>query len=991
MVPFLQQVVDYYYNTSENFSNKCFIFPNRRSIVFFRKYIVDAISSKRVCAGIGEPKPMILPQMYTINDFFIKSIQANLADKITLLVILYDCYKKLNEKAESLDEFVYWGDVLLGDFNDVDKYLVDPKKLFQNISDLKALQDDFSYLTPNQRQAIETFINHFKTGTLQHIPSLNSESKNVKEEFKQIWNIMLQLYEDFNRALEKKNLAYEGKIYRQLVTLIEEKSIIDILDERYPNIDSYCFVGLNALNECEKKLLKSMQRAGIAEFCWDYSSDMIKDEHNKSSLFMSQNIKDFPQAINFDIQGLPETKFNILSVPSSYGQTKHVNQIIQELNKGKEDIGLSTAVILPDETLLMPLLNSLDTNINNINVTMGYPMSESEIYVLMSQVNELQLNIRKIGSEIYFYHKQVWNLFSNGLFKRLIEDKQEAAKSIARIKKEAKSYIHISDLRASDEKLFELIFTAVLEDKKKASKEQLVLLANYQQAILTEVAIRLAQQPEMHHEIYFAKEYYGSINRLKVMDLDIIPTTYFKLLSSILFTVYVPFNGEPLKGLQIMGPLETRALDFNNIIILSTNEGIFPRRSVSSSFIPPELRKGFSLPTYEYQDAVWAYYFYRLISRAENVWMLYDSSAEGIKSGEESRYIKQLRYHYGVKLNSYISDSKTQAIPINDDAVIKTPEIINDIKNLIYSASSIQKYINCPMQFYYSYIEKLKKQDEVVESMDFAMIGTVYHKTMQALYFSEDAMRPDVKFDQNYRANEQAMSQVDLLYLKKWVKETDKIKQRVISFMKEELNTDVIEGGDLIVQSVIMKYVIKTIEADIKILQRARKSFFTIRGLERKINTTLYGLKFTGVIDRVDSLGTSDVIRLSDYKSGSDNPNILDISDDKVAKKNVDLIFHEKGKIRGKHKAGLQFFIYDKLIEASDGIPLSLITNTMYAVSVFFKEDVLICPTYQNFLELMDIELSARLAELQNPNVPFERTQDVENCTFCDFKMICGR
>ncbi len=951
---------------------------------------MDAVISMRPCGGIGEAKPILLPQMYTINDFFINTIQANVADKITQLVLLYGCYKKLNKKAESLDEFVFWGDILLGDFNDVDKYLVDPEQLFQNISDLKKIEDDFSYLTPNQRKAIESFIKHFKEGTAKHT-SLDSKGINVKEEFVQIWNIMYKLYVDFNEVLERKSLAYEGKVYSEFVERIKEHSVVDILNSRYPNVESFCFVGLNALNECEKYVLKSMQQAGLAEFCWDYTSDMIKDEHNKSSFFMSQNVIDFPQSIDFDVDGLPETTFNVLSVPSSYGQTKHVNQIIQSLTKSGEELGLSTAVVLPDEVLLIPLLNSIHPSIESINVTMGYPMPESEIYVFMTQINDLQLHIRRKEGKTYFYHKQVWNLFSNGLFNRLLEGNDKAKELINTIKKSAKHYVDKDELRLETETLFELIFTPVIEDMSLVNKDQILKLAKYQQAILSYVASKIVDNVAMLHEIDFAKEYYSSINRLKAMDLEILPSTYFKLLSSILSTISVPFNGEPLNGLQVMGPLETRALDFKNVIILSMNEGVFPKRNVSSSFIPPELRRGFSLPTYEFQDAVWAYYFYRLISRAENVWMIYDSRTEGLQSGEESRYIKQLRYHFGVKINSYVSDTRTQVLEFKDEVVVKTPEILKKIKELTYSASAIQNYINCPMSFYYSSIEKLRKEDEVVESMDASMIGNVYHSTMQALYFSDEAMDPDVDLDEYIKVNK-GMSVVSLEYLKKWRKQTKAIKQRVGSFITKELKTDEIIGRNLIVQNVIVKYVERTIGADIKLLEDLKEDHFTIKGLEEKVNVELYGLNFFGIIDRIDVVGKNGNLRLSDYKSGKDNPEVLNVgSGEDDVKKVVEEIFSNKSKVRREKKAGLQFFIYNKMIAKKYNIKVTSLVNSMYSASALFKEDLIICPVNQVFTDLIDEKLGLCLNDLQNPEIPFRRTEDIENCKWCDFKMICGR
>jgi hypothetical protein len=328
--------------------------------------------------------------------------------------------------------------------------------------------------------------------------------------------------------------------------------------------------------------------------------------------------------------------------------------------------------------------------------------------------------------------------------------------------------------------------------------------------------------------------------------------------------VAVPFKGEPLKGLQIMGPLETRALDFRNVIIMSCNEGVFPRKNVSSSFIPPELRKGFGLPTYEYQDAVWAYYFYRLVTRAENVWLLYDSRTESLKKGEESRYIKQLRYHFGVKLNEYVADAEP-GMPVGKDKVVeKTPEMMETILSRTYSPSSIQNYISCPMKFYYASVAKLKKDQEVAEQMDSSMIGTVYHNTMWALMTSEEMMLSLEPMDklQNDIPNQQYKITKD--YLKSWIDREEDIKTKVETLMCQAMGVDEVTGRNLVIRNVIVKYVLKTLQRDIELLENRGEEHFTIIGLERKCSIDVYGLNFYGVMDRVDRIGDGGPIRIVD-------------------------------------------------------------------------------------------------------------------------------
>lgn len=976
MIPFLKQVADHYYSEA-GIENRCFIFPNRRSMVFFKKYLTEAVVA-------ASDKPLRMPRLLTVNEFFSKVAPVSVADRVTLLVILYDCYVKLNPKAESLDDFIFWGDIILGDFNDVDKYLADPKQLFANVADYKNIQDTFEYLTENQRKAIQSFVGHFTEKRVKKTD--NPNAKDVSQAFLMIWNLMYPLYLEFNKVLEQKGLAYEGMVYRRLTEMTESKCVADLLADVYGS-SSYVFVGLNALNECEKTVMGRMRDAGVAEFCWDYSGDMISSDLNKSSYFMSQNVKSFKQAFEMDSDAGTCPNFNVLSVPSSYSQVKQVSEILDRV--GAKSAPSDCAIVLPDEGLLMPLLNSIPPEIEDINVTMGYPMSASELWALMSDIMKMQIHVRRKDGECRFYHKHVWSVFSNALFRRLVEgESMEACRDkIAQIKQAAKYYIPQSEL--SGFPIFDVIFKPVVDDMTLADKEQIRKLAEYQQSVISYIAPRLSKDMNVALEADFAKEYWCAVNRLKAMDLAILPATYVRLLDSLLAVVSVPFSGEPLRGLQIMGPLETRALDFRNVVILSCNEGMFPRRSVSSSFIPPELRRGFGLPTYEYQDAVWAYYFYRLISRAENVWMLYDSRTEGLKGGEESRYIKQLRYHFNVPVNSYIADAEP-GLPDEEGHIIeKTPQMLEEIASSYISPSALQNYISCPMRFYYYTVAKLKKDKDVAESMDHAMIGNVYHNAMWALFTSEEEMLSDKVYDKR-EVKPKPMDKVTVQYLKSWLSREKDIRSKVVSLMCEELGTDEIVGRNLVTVNVIVRYVLETIKRDIELLGLHCADHFEIIGLERPLKTTLHGMNFYGVADRIDRIGGRGNVRMVDYKSGMDDPSVL-ATDDNHAEDVAELIFAGGGDKRKKVKAGLQFFIYDKMLDANGIADMNNVSNTMYATAGLFSAPPQVCPLNHKFASEMDQRLESLLKEIQSPQVPFTMTDDAANCEYCDFKMICGR
>jgi hypothetical protein len=534
-----------------------------------------------------------------------------------------------------------------------------------------------------------------------------------------------------------------------------------------------------------------------------------------------------------------------------------------------------------------------------------------------------------------------------------------------------------------------MVFRPVACDLSSASRTQTDALASYLQETVAFLAAALSDDVDMAIEVEFARKYYSSINSLRAKRLEIMPATLIRLIESMMSGATIPFKGEPLKGLQIMGPLETRALDFRNVMILSCNEGMFPRRNVSSSFIPPELRKAFRLPTYEYQDAVWAYYFYRLVSRAENVWMVYDSRTEGLKRGEESRYIKQLRYHFEADVKFHVAGAGLASVSESDGDLAKTDAMMDRINTMTYSASALQNYVICPMKFCYTSVLQLKKDEDVAESLDNAMIGNVYHNTMWALYYGEDAMASDGPFEKLQSHNDVGMKHVSRDYLSSWLEREDEIKAKVMSLMRAELNADEIAGRDLVVQRVIVRYVIETLKKDIAVLDAHSVSSFDIYGLEKKVATDIHGVRFFGVIDRMDSV-LPGLLRLVDYKSGADEPKVIAVSDGS-AETAVSRIFDAPYKTRKDNKAALQFYIYDRMVQEAGLAEGMQICNCMYSTSDLFRNRPEAYLLSERFAQLMDERLEAMLDEIRDRSMPFRRTEETDACTYCDFRMICGR
>lgn len=961
---------------------RCFIFPNRRSLAFFRKYLGETVKSS------GRP-PVFAPMLLTMNDFFYRVVGADPAGRVTLLLKLYSCYEKLNPKHESLDDFIFWGDVLLGDFDDVDKYLINPDQLFTNVSDLRKIQDTYEYLSENQRKAVEQFLNHFRSGAHLQTGGASANS-GVKAEFLQVWDILLPLYKDFNACLDAGNLSYEGKVYRALAEMIDAEPVADVLRRALPDTEKYVFVGLNALNECEKKLMRRMRDAGLASFCWDWSEGWISDPRNKSTVFMLDNLALFPQAFELEDCSGNVPEINVLSVPSAVGQAKQLPRILERLSAAEScgdmsRLGIETAIVLPDENLLVPVLNSIPPEINDINVTMGYPMTASGLYSLMSEVAALQMHLRCKDGEWYFYHKQVYAIFSNSVFKSVAGD--EARKAVEAIKSASQYYIPSEAF--GDDPVMKAVFRPVVKDLKQADPAVIKEVGDYLAEVVRTVAVRLKKIPDMAAELDFARDYHMAVTRLKSEELPVLPATFFRLLSQLLNQCSVPFTGEPLKGLQVMGPLETRTLDFRNLVILSANEGIFPRRSVSSSFIPPELRKGFGLPTYEYQDAVWAYYFYRMLMRAERVWMLCDSRSEGLRSGEESRYIKQLEFHFGAVLNRMVAKAPAK-VGEDETDILKTAEDVKAIKETFLSASALQNYLSCPAKFYFHTVRKLVPEDEVSESLDAGMLGNVFHNTMCALYFGEKAMNPDFPMDrESFEAARGDMQKyVTRDYIKSWLSRPDAVRARIRSLIMAEIHAFEVSGRNLVFENVILEYVMKVLERDLECMEGYGTMAFEVKGLELKRFWEYDGFKFIGYIDRMDSFSHGEV-RVVDYKTGHVSDSDINVTDSS-AEYVVDKLFNPETADRDRPKIALQLFLYDMFV--SKDVPEGgAVVNSIYSPSRLFVSPVEKVEESGVFISLMKERLSAMLSEIADTGTPFRRTGDVSTCEYCDFKNICGR
>ena len=937
---FLEAVADRYARRT-SLERTCFVFPNRRSAVFFRKYL-----------GERAGRPLFVPAMRTIDELFQDISGLKPVEKVPALDRLYRLYRDLlaeeGRTAEPFDDFIYWGDILMSDFDDIDKYRVDAGRMFVNLHDLKDLSADYDFLTDTQRRAIEEFCgSFFQKGVSQ---------SGARQDFSALWDILLRLYDRFRENLSADGLGYPGMIYRNVADGIRpDTHLLKAFDE-------VVFIGLNALNNCEIALLTELQKEGKADFYWDFEGALLQDPANKAGRFIRDNIERFPSRTPLtEITPESQPSIEVIRVPSAVGQTRKAMQIIAGLHDaGQMEQPEETAVVLPDESLLFPMLGALPASVEKVNVTMGYPLSAGQVETLMACLERLQANRRAKSGTMRFYHRDVTDLLEHPY---IVAADADGAVPAAKAGVLAQNRIFVDAAWLSEQSsLFNILFKPI---------EHTADLAAWLQELIQALQ---AYQPALERE--FLYRYSTTIASLVRVELDydtLAPRTWFRLLARLAALESVPFEGEPLSGLQIMGPLETRALDFKNLIMLSVGEGVFPARTVSSSFIPYNLRLGFGLPTYELQDAIWAYYFYRSICRAERVYLLYDSRTEGLQSGEESRYIKQLKYHYGLPVTEKVATYELGATAA-ERAVItvaKTPQVLQELHDRYvagtgtFSASSLNHYIDCPLQFYYEHVRQIKEQDEVVEDVDSNRFGTIYHEVMQRLYepFAQPEAEPVTKETIDRLRSDRHMLE-DLT---------------VTAFRNAGI--DELEGENRILMNLVLRFVDRTLEVD------AGMTPFTLLGAESKRSSRLQladdrQVRLFGAIDRLDT-NLPGIIRVVDYKTGS-----VDKKDDC---RNVDRVFDRT--LSQRPYIAFQLYFYALLMTRQpDARPGTRYEPCIYALRDIFKGAPQPHPIDPDNLTRFAERVQALIEEIFNPDIPFAGDcADDRICGYCNFKRLCNR
>lgn len=969
-IQFLRDVaITFLNNAGEDLCNYCFVFPNRRSCLFFQKYLKEEADEAK-----------ILPGITTISEFVVDTTQMIECGRIELLLDLYEEYVKLaGENSESFDDFSYWGDVILNDFNDVDLYMVNSKELFRNLRELKEIGTD--YLDEDQKKVIREYFGesyalseYSQDSFWKHSQAYNDTDSNTKQYFK-LWEMLGVLYDNLNRKLDNKGVTYSGRIYRNAVNRIESSSEKDF------SFKKYIFVGFNVLSTSEIKIFEALKKKGIADFYWDYNSPALIDDKNKATRFIKINAKNFPSEYELNepkINDFPH--ISVKAIPTNVGQVKYATKIVNDLIENnlvqdKHNL-LDTAIVLPDENLFVPLSGSFDVGNNKTNITLGFPLKKSLTATLLSLVAKLHRQSRKIQGEWNYYIEDIKELLSHPFFKLdVINHTQSLLKELG---KEHPFYVQSNQLLGIC-KEFDILFEPI-EEKNARSLIKYVssMMVYIENMIIPSFEGDSKKSVERSCALKYIEQFGLLVELISKYNIEFNDNTFFYLIDRFVSGQTISLQGEPLEGLQIMGVLETRCLDFKNVIILSMNERVFPRKHFSRSFIPYSIRKGFGLSTIEHQESMYAYYFYRMISKAENVFLLYDARTTGLGSGDPSRFIQQLYNHYGkgkIKID-FVSFGNPNPSNVSI-SVPKTDRVMECLSqyqkggNGYLSASSINSYITCPLKFYFEKVEHLHIDDEPSEFMEARTFGTIIHEIMKRIYEKAPQRKVTQSYIQSYlnnngiRLNDVIVNVVNEIYYK-----------------KGEFCNDALDGMGYMVFDVIKLYVTQILKLDFK------GDFTYIKGEEKEQGYwEELGINFTQLIDRLDYIedGENSFFRIIDYKTGKDSTVIsrkdekLILTSDSKAVNQVLMYCHFYAYLNGKDNLRIKPEIY------------TVRDLSNYEVKVSENKKRKVVNNYIDYsADFMD-SLKNIVNEIFDKNIPFTQCEDENKCEYCKFKGFCAK
>ncbi len=936
MKSFLEHVAeDIVRKYGTNLSRIAVVFPNKRASLFLNDHLARQVD-----------QPIWSPSYTTISDLFRQQSQRTVADPIKLVCDLHKSYIQQTGTNSTLDMFYGWGQLLLSDFDDIDKNMADADKVFANLRDIHEL-DDVSYLTEEQKQVIRQFFSNF------------SEEHNslLKERFMSLWSHMGDIYHDFNSRLAEQQLAYEGALYREVIDKVYQEPD---RSEGIFHYDMYLFVGFNMVQRVEQRLFTFLKQQGKARFYWDFDRYYMTD--NEAGHYIGQYLEDFPNELNIDNDDIfncfsKKRNVNLVAAPTENIQARYLDKWLNDNNRISD--GRQTAIVLCNEGLLQTVVHCLPDEVEKVNITTGYPLAQTPIAALINQLIELR---------------------TNGYDTKRNRFRQRQKNALLR-------HPYIKQL---DDDINALIFTPISTERPTQNAQLLQWLCS----IIQTVAKKTSTNDPLFQESVFRA--YTLINRLAGLvdsgDLQVDIITLQRLVGQLIQTTSIPYHGEPAEGLQVMGVLETRNLDFRHVLLLSCSEGNMPKGISDTSFIPYNIRKAYGLTTIDNKVAIYSYYFHRLLQRAEDITIAYNNATIDNQRGEMSRFLLQLMVESPHHFTHHTLQAGQSFTSFSPKTVEKTPDIITALKKRfsttensgsapLLTPTAINRYMRCPLIFYYNYVCNLREpnitnDDDIIDNRIF---GNIFHEASRLIY---------TKLMQRSRTITAAdleqllKTKVDIVRAVDYAIRTElfQIRDPQADF-KMELN-----GLQLINREVIIHYLQQLIDIDRQLTP------FTIINLEGDVVATLKTDYLTttigGRIDRLDMIHDvqGEHIRVIDYKTGSFNPRPLN---------DVDAIFSQDS-LKNHSDYYLQTLLYALIVKKQHQdkpvAPALLFIQHAgkdnYNPILKFGKDAIddVAPYTDRFRQLL-LEVVNKMFD---PSEPFVPTTDRDRCSNCPYKNLCS-
>ena len=965
-----------YENFGEKLSDFVMIFPNKRAGKFFNEYLYEVFQ-----------RPFKAPECCTISDLVKQSSDAVIADELELIYLLYTVFIKhafpetpheIIEAEEPFDKFYSWGQILLSDFDDVDKNLADPQKLFRNIDDYKSIDHLFDFLSDEQRRFLERFFN----GVRKNNPG------DLQQRFISVWNILFAVYEEFNQQLSLRKKAYEGILYRNAVAQLKNGNY-----KAFPK-EKYVFIGFNVLNNAEKVLFDSLKHHNQAVFYWDYDLHYTQNDHQEAGIFMKENLQNFPSPLNdstlFDNFRRNDRCVRIISTSGKTIQTRFLTEALTAIantypNARQRDV----AVVLCDENILQPVLHGLPATFGNsetkVNITMGYPFRETTLCSLIDTWKTYHLNgIRNGKCRLKYLEPLLLNPCWQSVF-------PESERCVRELKKQNNHYPLWEQLPAS----FRYLLKECVSGKD---------LLNSLFELMAAIADTMQDNPEVLFRAYKTTQRLQDF--IESESLNLSPNLAARTIDSVLRSVIVPLEGDPIEGLQIMGILETRNLDFDHLILLSVNEGVLPKKNADSSFIPFSFRRAYNLTTPERKIAVFAYYFLRLLQRCQSVTFVYDSSSSETGTGEMSRFLQQLRIEtsWNITYKNLFPPLELPERPLfrpKRDAFVsqclKKYTTEKGDENHKLSPSALNAYIDCPFRFYLRYLLEIKAETETSEDMTALDFGTAFHMAAELLYREITNQPLDKTWNAAHTHTITKETLAPYLPLKG---DENRPNEKVMLLIKQALNYTCFHKDDPALLNAPLSLNARQ-ELNLHVLSEyltrlVKKDFdyapFDIVNIEYAVSEVFplngnhpWSVRLGGTIDRIDL--KDGVLRIVDYKSGGMATNIS----------NIDALFESPD---NRYSYGFQILFYAWLIHRNPQlIPChfdSITTAIIYVNRLSqIAEDDLVKITDKNhnsFEKIMvrfEENMQDCLNELFSFNPEFPAYPDNQICTYCDYAGLC--